>query len=643
MSEENNRNCEDTEIRDEKQELGAQEKMSVDDRDQDSFRDKNETSGDREDQMEGDSHHDSDNGNEREQEFDIVELDDLDQHRGENQNVESVEGADQADRGRHTRILERVREEKRRRQERQKWRKLAVTAGAVILLVGGVATASYLSADKTEQTAQTGRMAQADEKARAEEKSRKAEEEAKAREEEQKAKQEVVDSYTNLGLVQVSGYLNVRRNPGQDADIIGKLQENSACEIIGTEGEWYHITSGEVEGYVHSHYILTGEEAKQKAVEYVTKMAIINTEEDSLNIRSTPDSSSYENVVGQALKDERYPVIGETDGWVQIKEGYVSADYVVVKYALNEARKMDMREMVLNQYDNIVISKVDNYLNIRSEPTTDPGNGNVIGKMTSRAAGEILETLDGWYKIKSGQITGYISADPQYVAVGQEAKDLALESASLMAIVNTNKLNVRSEPSTDSKIWTQISKEERYNVVSQLDGWVQIELDGGDSEEGGSDDRAYISTRDNNVDVRYALSEAIKFSPLEEKSNEQASLRTQTVNYALKFVGGRYVWGGTNPNTGADCSGFVQYVMRNVAGVSLPRTSREQAKTGTAINSSEMRPGDLIFYANKSGTVNHVAMYIGNGQIVHAASRRSGIKISTWNYRTPKTIRRVLP
>ena len=642
MSEENNRNYEDTEIRDEKQELGAQEKMSVDDRDQDSFRDKNETSGDREDQMEGDSHHDSDNGNEREQEFDIVELDDLDQHRGENQNVESVEGADQADRGRHTRILERVREEKRRRQERQKWRKLAVTAGAVILLVGGVATASYLSADKTEQTAQTGRMAQADEKARAEEESRKAEEEAKAREEEQKAKQEVVDSYTNLGLVQVSGYLNVRRNPGQDADIIGKLQENSACEIIGTEGEWYHITSGEVEGYVHSQYILT-EEAKQKAVEYVTKMAIINTEEDSLNIRSTPDSSSYENVVGQALKDERYPVIGETDGWVQIKEGYVSADYVVVKYALNEARKMDMREMVLNQYDNIVISKVDNYLNIRSEPTTDPGNGNVIGKMTSRAAGEILETLDGWYKIKSGQITGYISADPQYVAVGQEAKDLALESASLMAIVNTDKLNVRSEPSTDSKIWTQISKEERYNVVSQLDGWVQIELDGGDSEEGGSDDRAYISTRDNNVDVRYALSEAIKFSPLEEKSNEQASLRTQTVNYALKFVGGRYVWGGTNPNTGADCSGFVQYVMRNVAGVSLPRTSREQAKTGTAINSSEMRPGDLIFYANKSGTVNHVAMYIGNGQIVHAASRRSGIKISTWNYRTPKTIRRVLP
>ena len=63
---------------------------------------------------------------------------------------------------------------------------------------------------------------------------------------------------------------------------------------------------------------------------------------------------------------------------------------------------------------------------------------------------------------------------------------------------------------------------------------------------------------------------------------------------------------------------------------------------GRSVSSSEMRPGDLIFYANSGGTINHVAMYIGNGQIVHAASRRSGIKISTWNYRQPKAIRNVI-
>lgn len=462
--------------------------------------------------------------------------------------------------------------------------------------------------------------------------------EAQAASEELAQKQAVVDSYQNLGLVQVSGYLNVRETPGSDGNIIGKLEQNSACEILGTEGDWDHITSGGIEGYIHNQYVNSGEEARTKALDYVTKMAIIQT--DKLNIRQEPVLDPA-NVVGQALVDERYPVEDEQDGWVKIEEGYISADYVTVEYALNEARKLDLKTMALNQYDNLVISKVNNYLNIRKEPSTD-SSANIIGKFPGQAAGEILETLDGWYKIKSGSITGYITADPQYVAVGQEAKDLAVGAASLMAIVTTDRLNVRAEPNTDAKIWTQISKEERYNVVSQLDGWVEIELDTGDGDSGESADNAYISTRDNNVEVRYALNEAIKFSPLEEKANQSASLRSQVVNYALQFVGGRYVWGGNDPHTGADCSGFVKYVLSHVAGVGLPRTSREQAKTGRSVKSSEMRPGDLIFYTNSKGTVNHVAMYIGNGQIVHAASRRSGIKISTWNYRTPKTIRSFL-
>ncbi len=436
----------------------------------------------------------------------------------------------------------------------------------------------------------------------------------------------------------LSGYLNVRESPGPNGKIIGKLQENSACEILDTQGEWHHITSGGIEGYISNQYVVSGEEARQAAVEQVGVMAVVNT--DKLNIRSEPVLDSA-NVVGQALMNERYPVLEELEGWIRIEEGYISSDYVEVRYALNEARKLDLRAMALNQYDHLVISKVDNYLNIRKDPSM-ADDTNVIGKFPGKAAGEILETVDGWYKIKSGSITGYITADPQYVAVGQEARDLALETATLMAIVNTDKLNVRSEPSTESKIWTQISKEERYSVVDQLDGWVQIELDMGDSEEGESSDKAFIATRENNVEVRYALTEAIKFSPVEERANQQAALRTKVVNYGLQFVGNRYVWGGNDPHTGADCSGFVRYVLRNVAGVNLPRTSREQAKTGRAITSSEMRPGDLIFYANSRGVVNHVAMYIGNGQIVHAASRRSGIKISTWNYRTPKTIRSFL-
>lgn len=166
-------------------------------------------------------------------------------------------------------------------------------------------------------------------------------------------------------------------------------------------------------------------------------------------------------------------VKGLEDGWIQIEEGYISSEYAEVAYSLNEGRKMDMKAMAINQYDNLVISKVNNYLNVRQEPKSD---GKIIGKMTSKAAGEILETLDGWYKIKSGPIIGYISADPQYTATGQEAKDIAMQNATLKAVINTDVLNVRTEPNTEAKIWTQIVKDERYPVVAQLDGWVEIDL-----------------------------------------------------------------------------------------------------------------------------------------------------------------------
>lgn len=456
-------------------------------------------------------------------------------------------------------------------------------------------------------------------------------------------KQAVLDAYENLGLVQIDfGYVNVRETPDVQGVVIGQIPENGACEIIGSEGEWYHIHSGDVEGYVKSENMAVGDEARAKALEQVGKRATVHVEHDVLLVRETPSinpENRYDNVVDDVANGENYAVEEELEGWVKISKGYVSSDFVTVSYGLPEGRKLDARTMAVNRYGNLLISKVNNYLNVRSEPDDELKDDNVIGKLPSNAAGEILETLDGWYKIKSGSITGYVNANPSYVAVGQEAKDIAAQEAELMAVVNVDGLRVRSEPSTESKIWTMISKEERYPVIEQLDGWVQIELDTGD---GDDTDKSYISTRDDNVEVRYMLQEAIKFSPLEEAANKQAALRNKVVKYGLQFVGGRYVWGGTNPNTGADCSGFVQYVMRNAAGVYLPRTSREQAKVGTAVKSNEMRPGDLIFYTNKSGTVNHVAMYIGNGQIVHAASKRSGIRISTWNYRTPKYIRRVL-
>lgn len=476
-----------------------------------------------------------------------------------------------------------------------------------------------------------------------------------AREEEEKAKEEqeiqsAIDAYQNLGIVQVSGYVNIRETPDMKGNIIGKVSGDGACEVLGEEGEWSHITSGGIEGYISSQYLVTGEEAKELAKSLVKKRAIIMTENDNLNIRSGPSKDA--EIVGQALPAERYEVLSEADGWVEINSGYISADYCEVKYALNEGRKLDLKAQAINQYDNLVIFKKSGYMNVRSTPE-NKGDDNVIGKLTSKAAGDIIETLDGWYKIKSGTVTGYIAADPELIATGQEAKDLAMQNATQMAIITTDVLNVRVEPNTDSKIWTQIVKDERYPVVDQQDGWVQIDLGSVDAEDGSQDgdEKAYISTCDNNVEVRYALNEAIKFTPAKDSSSgassdgsgssTKQSRRSQLVNYALQFVGNRYVWGGTSLTNGVDCSGFTMRVMEKF-GVSLPHYSGSQAQMGKKVTSATMKPGDLIFYAGSNGKVNHVAIYIGNGRIVHAASRRSGIKTSTWNYRTPVAIRSML-
>lgn len=534
---------------------------------------------------------------------------------------------------------------------------LAVIAGK--LLNGGSFTDPEKAAERARQEAEMASSSEAErersltdvqaETMAEEEPTFSPEELAAQQEAEEKAA--VVESYTNLGIVQVSGYLNMRESAGKDAKIIGKLLGGSACEILDDSVEgWYQVSSGGLTGYISSEFVLTGEAAKTEAFELVDKLAVITA--DKLNVRKEPNQEAQ--VLEQVLRNERYVISDIQEGWIQLSSGgYISSDYVDIRYALNEARKLDLRTMVLNMYDNLGISNVNNYLNIRKEPKED---GKIIGKMTSKSAGEILEkTEDGkWYKIKSGPVTGYVSAE--YILTGEAAKAEALEVAELMAIVSTDRLNARTEPSTEAPIWTQISNSERYAVLKQLDGWVEIELDS---------TSAYVAT--DYVDVRYALNEAIQFTPIEDrpKSNVSgggskgngssgknnsggnagnaagSSKRTQIANYATQFLGNPYVWGGTSLTNGADCSGFTMAVMSHF-GISLPHHSGSQAQKGRAVSSSEMRPGDLVFYTNSGGTINHVALYIGNGQVVHASNQRDGIKISTWNYRTPAKIVNVL-
>ena len=178
--------------------------------------------------------------------------------------------------------------------------------------------------------------------------------------------------------------------------------------------------------------------------------------------------------------------------------------------------------------------------------------------------------------------------------------------------VEGTKVNAKADP--DTEVLTTLKKDEMVMVLEKVDNYYKIKVD---------NTVGYIYKSQLNTD---------KLTELEKSSSEL--LREEVVSYAKKYVGGKYVYGGTNLNTGVDCSGFVQQIMKQF-GISMARSSRSQyATNGVKVSVSELEPGDLVYYGN-GGVVNHAAIYIGNGQIVHASDERSGIKISKLNYGKP--------
>jgi uncharacterized protein YgiM (DUF1202 family) len=296
-------------------------------------------------------------------------------------------------------------------------------------------------------------------------------------------------------------------------------------------------------------------------------------------------------------------------------------------------------------FNNIGIADVDTNLLVREKPSE---NGKILGKMPKDSGCEILEAdKDGWTKVKSGKLTGYVKSE--YLITGQDASRLALDIASHIAVFNgTENLRVRKDPSIkDDNVIDSIAPGEEILVLDPLvvtygekiNKWVKVSLDGDDSETGTV---GYVAKE--YVDLSYKLAQAYTMQEL-ELGPGVSSRRSNVVNFAKKFLGYRYVWGGSGisrlkNNRGVDCSGFTQAVFAEY-GIYLPRTSREQANRGTRISSSQLKAGDLIFYGSKS-YINHVAIYIGNGRIVHASNKRDGVKISNAFYRSPVKYARII-
>ena len=276
-------------------------------------------------------------------------------------------------------------------------------------------------------------------------------------------------------------------------------------------------------------------------------------------------------------------------------------------------------------YTNLGMSVISSgNLNIRQEASTD---SEVVGILTNHNACELLEDAGDWYKVTSGKVTGYVSK--QYLVIGDEAEAIAEQEIKTVATVNTETLNVRAEKSTEAEVLSQVGNSEAFTVNSVADGWVEISVD---------DSVGYISQ--DYVTLAQALPTAKTIEQV-KYGDGVSDVRASVVSYALQFVGNRYVWGGTSLEKGVDCSGFTMRILGKY-GISLPHSSKAQPSYGTKISASEAKPGDLFFYGS-GRSISHVAIYIGNGQIVHASNKRDGIKVSNAYYRNPICVVRYLP
>ena len=314
-----------------------------------------------------------------------------------------------------------------------------------------------------------------------------------------------------------------------------------------------------------------------------------------------------------------------------------------------------------SEYANLAIAQVDDYVNVRQEPNTDSA---VLGKIYNGAVAQILETAgeeQDWFRVISGSVEGYIKAE--FFLYGDAAVEAVDQYVTRYATVIADRLNVRQEQSTDSQRIGYIDQGEKVKLLEQLGDWLLVQYT--------EDKTGYVSAEYVTVSEEFLYAKSIEeeqaelaaqrelaarmtaaevntpentavmpLTPPDTTYTSNEELRRSMVDYAMQYLGYPYVHGGRSLEGGTDCSGFTCYIYADF-GYSISRTpSGQYASDGRSIDYSEIQPGDIICYGKSKCT--HVAMYIGDGQVIHEANSRKGVVIYEADYDNILAIKNII-
>lgn len=399
---------------------------------------------------------------------------------------------------------------------------------------------------------------------------------------------------------------------------------------------------------VETQAVMSSEETKESEVVALTAIAA------SIQQSVSGQAASVGQTASQASEEPETaePIAAETPGTIQS----IAAESVAE--VLEENIQEQPEE---NEYADLAIANVTNYVNVRSQPNTD---SEIVGKIDNGAVAQILEVAgqeEDWFKVVSGNVEGYIKSE--FFLYGEAAAAVIDDYVTRYAVVMADRLNVRESPDLEAKRIGYIDNGEKVKIVENQGDWIQVQYT--DSKTGYvaaeyvtvSEEFVYAKTLEEEaaelaarkaLEARQNVSEEatsenvnITVSSPTGDYSSNAELRSGIIDYAMQFLGNKYVHGGNSLETGTDCSGFTSLIYAQF-GYAVSRTpSGQLSSDGRSVSYSEIQPGDIICYGS-GGKCTHVALYIGDGQIIHSANSRKGVVIYEADYDTILDIKNVI-